>query len=83
MPRDPSARRAYIESLKAQPGADPAQIERAAALRPGCPRGVAPPPPLRQIGPAGLVQAESDAERERRRRAKVAAGIPLGQEEVQ
>ena len=83
MPRDPSARRAYIESLKAQPGADPAQIERDEAIRQGYTRGVEPTPLVRQIGPPGLVQAESDAEKERRRRAKVAAGIPLGQEEVQ
>jgi len=84
MPRDPLARRQYIEKLKQAPGADPAQIERDEAIRQGYTRGVAPTPPVRQIGPAGLTAgALSDAEKERRRRAKVAAGIPLGQEEVQ
>ena len=76
-------RQQYIAKQKALPGADPAQIERDEAIRQGYTRGVEPTPPTRQIGPPGLVQAESDAERERRRRAKVAAGIPLGQEEVQ
>jgi hypothetical protein len=77
-------RQQYIEKQKRLPGADPLEIQRQEELRRGYRLGTEPTPPVRQIGPAGLTAgALSDAEKERRRRAKVAAGIPLGQEEVQ
>ncbi|MGH8897513.1 MAG: hypothetical protein ACRDZ4_10915 [Egibacteraceae bacterium] len=96
MPETPqdTARRRRLEqrSLTGAGAADIArgQEESLQPLRQGYTRGVEPAPPTRQIGPApqpagpsGLSTGFiSSAEKERRRREKVARGEPLTQEDL-
>ena len=74
-------RRDVIEAQKGLPGSDPSEIDRQEALRQGYVRGVEPSPPVRNVGGGG-VTSEPDISKEERRKRKIAAGIPLGQEDL-